>query len=128
MKKKNIIRLLTFLSLFGLLVYFLNVTVIGYFLKRNYFYSNHNGAFFYSEDKLKGKSYEGRDRVFGSYLKNHPDTKDKQLYRRFRMDLWRFWEWGELWYHPDRYDLPYISEKEINENRKREGLPPLKFD
>ncbi|WP_164122166.1 MULTISPECIES: hypothetical protein [Sphingobacterium] len=76
----------------------------------------------------KGSIYVSSQELLQYYQRNHPDTKDKQLYRRFRMDLWRFWEWGELWYHPDRYDLPYISEKEINENRKREGLPPIVFD
>ncbi|SEK69500.1 hypothetical protein [Parapedobacter koreensis] len=121
MKKKHV-RLIIWSSLFIALVLGTNLTIVGYFLKRNYTYSNYNGSFRHYEDRLKGKSYEGRDNRYGTFLERNPNIKDKQLYRTFTLDPWRFWEWREWYYHFDRFTLPYISEKEIQRNRALEGL------
>ena len=115
MKKKHI-RLLVWSSVFITLVLVTNLTIIGYFLKRNYTYSNYNGTFRHYEDGLKGKSYEGRDKRFQTFLRDNPQVGDTQLYRTFTLDPWRFWEWHEWYYHFDRFTLPYISERTIQQN------------
>ncbi|WP_164112735.1 MULTISPECIES: hypothetical protein [Sphingobacterium] len=128
MKKKNIIRSLTFLSLFGLLVYITNFTDLKIFFIRVIEFSNYNGTYYYYQNRLKGETDSQRSKSYAHFLSQNSNIEDKQLYRRFRMDLWRFWEWSDFYYFSDQYKLPYISEKEINENRKREGLPPIVFD
>lgn len=107
---------------FASLVWVTNFTVVGYFLKRNYSYSNYNGTYRHNEHRLKGISYSGRDDGFKSFLKENPRSNDRQLYRTFWLDPWRFWEWHEWYYHFDRFTLPYISEKNIKKNRTAEGL------
>lgn len=99
-----------------------NCTIVGYLLKRNYSYSNYNGTFRYNEMKLKGFTYESRDRGYRHFLAQNPDIKDQQLYRTFTLDPWRFWEWNEWFKHFDRFTLPYISERKIQKNRELEGL------
>ncbi|MBD1433245.1 hypothetical protein H8B06_10435 [Sphingobacterium sp. DN00404] len=120
--KKKYVRLIVWTFVFILLVWITNFTIVGYFLKRNYTYSNYNGSFRHTEDRLKGKSYEGRDNRYKTFLKNHPEVKDKQLYRTFWLNPWYFWEWREWVEHFDRFTLPYISENGIQQNRETEGL------
>ena len=121
MKKKHI-RLIIWSSVFISLVLVTNLTFIGHFLKRNYTYSNYNGTFRHNELKLKGRGYTNRDKGYQYFLHHNPLVKDKQLYRTFTLDPWRFWEWHEWYYHFDRFTLPYISEKTIQRNRALEGL------
>src|SRR5690554_4747638 len=121
MKKKHI-RLIVWSSVFVTMVLLTNLTFIGHFLKRNYTYSNYNGTFRYGEARLKGKGYTNRDEGYQYFLNNNTQVKDKQLYRTFTLDPWRFWEWHEWYYHYDRFTLPYISERTIQKNRKLEEL------
>lgn len=121
MKQKHINIILVSLT-FVFAVWLTNFTAVGYFLKRNYTYSNYNGTFRHSEYRLKGIGYNNRDEGYRIFLGKHPGIKNKQLYRTFTLDPWRFWEWHEWYYHDDRFKLPYISEKEIKKNREKEGL------
>lgn len=107
---------------FSAILWVSNYTILSYFLKRNYTYSNYNATFLYEELRLQGRPYEGRDRRYQSFLEQHPNVKDKQLYRTFSLDPWRFWEWHEWVNHFERFKLPYISEKEIQQNREKESL------
>ncbi len=111
------------LSIFAILVLIGYFTIIGYFLQRNYRYSNYNATFTYAEDKLKGIPYTGRDNSFRSFLRDNPNVEDKTLYRTFTVDIWRFWEWREMIIRTDRFLLPYISTEEIMKNRAQEHLP-----
>jgi len=124
--RKRIITLTVWLLSFAAIVWVSNYTILGYFLKRNYTYSNYNGSFRHYEDRLKGKSYGGRDKRYSTFLAKNPNIKNKQLYRTFTLDPWRFWEWREWIEHFDRFTLPYLSEKEIQKNRIAEELhaPP----
>ncbi|SEK69544.1 hypothetical protein [Parapedobacter koreensis] len=115
MKKKHV-RLIVWSSVFIAVVLVTNLTIIGYFLKRHYTYSNYNGTFRFDEMRLKGISYHTRNEAYHNFLKRNPDIKDKQLYRTFTLDPWRFWEWHEWYYHFDRFTLPYLSEKELQQN------------
>ena len=121
MKNKHMNKII-WLIIFGSLVWVTNCTPLGYFLKRDYTYSNYNGTFRHNEMKLKGIGYDNRDIGYAIFLKNNLSIKDKQLYRTFRLDPWRFWEWHEWYYHFDRFKLPYISEKKIQQNQAKEGL------
>lgn len=103
-----------------------NVTPIVYFFKDDYAFSNHNGEFYVSELGGKGRSFTSIKDGFDFYSKEHPLEKDKTLYRTFTLKPWRFWEWGQWIAHFDRFTLPYITENQIIENRKKEGLPVLK--
>ena len=100
-----------------------NITPVAYFFKDNYILSNYNGEFYVSELGGKGRSFKGVKNGFHYYLAMHPHDKDKTLYRAFKLKPWRFWEWGEWIVNYKRFTLPYISEEQILENRKKEGLP-----
>jgi len=122
MKRDTVIRLIAWGVFFSFMVWMNNFTIVGYFMKRNYMYSNYNGTFRYAEDRLKGKPYAGRVNSYNSFLKKYPEVQDKQLYRTFWLNPWFFWEWREWVEHFDRFTLPYISEREIQRNREKEGL------
>ena len=126
--RKRIITLTVWLISFAAIVWVSNYTMLGYFLKRHYTYSNYNGTFSYDEMRLKGFTYETRDEGYQYFLEKNPNIKNKQLYRTFTLDPWRFWEWREWIEHFDRFALPYISKKEIQRNRQTEGLAPAPLD
>ncbi|MFC3199494.1 hypothetical protein ACFOET_17865, partial [Parapedobacter deserti] len=72
----------------------------------------------FDEMRLKGISYDTRDNAYHNFLNTNPTIKDKQLYRTFTLDPWRFWEWKEWLDHFDRFTLPYISEEELRKNMR----------
>lgn len=109
-----------------LIILLINIPPLSWFTKifyEDYTYSSYNGMFFYQEYQMKGSNFNGCKSQFEDYKKNNAHIKDKQLYRTFTLKPWRFWEWHEWVVHYKRFMLPYISEEQILENRKKEGLP-----
>jgi hypothetical protein len=110
----------------ALIILLINIPPLSWFSKifyEDYSYSSYNGAFFYQEYQLKGSNFNGCRNQFEDYKRANPLIKNKQLYRTFTLKPWRFWEWHEWIIHYKRFMLPYISEEQILENRKKEGLP-----
>ena len=35
------------------------------------------------------------------------DLGDNHLFRTFTIKPWRFWQWGDMLFHSDRFRLPY---------------------
>ncbi|MBD1433247.1 hypothetical protein H8B06_10445 [Sphingobacterium sp. DN00404] len=122
MKKKTVTRVIVWGVFFSLMVWVTNFTIVGYFLKRNYTYSNYNGTFRFDEVRLKAFGYDTRDSSYAYFLRNNAGMRDEELYRTFRLDPWRFWEWRDWVEHFDRFTLSYISERKIQRNRESEGL------
>jgi|GEM_PF-2230437 len=92
---------------------FLNLVTHDYASSHEYLYSNGSGNFFISEIYLK--STDDYDRGFEqvSYLYKQYRAKHKEdttpLYRNFRMELWKFWNWRR--YAISKcYRLPYKRE------------------
>ena len=86
-----------------------NFTPISYILHENYTYSNYDGSFNGDEESggtgaFKTVQYDYRD-----FLKVHPDkkAKDSTLYRTFTLKPWRFWQWSDYLFCPQRFGLPY---------------------
>ena len=88
--RKRIIMLAVWLLSFAAIAWITNYTILGYFLKRHYTYSNSNGTFRFDERRLKGISYRTRDNAYRNFIQKNPNVKDKQLYRTFTLDPWRF--------------------------------------
>ncbi|MBT2563401.1 hypothetical protein J7E50_01335 [Pedobacter sp. ISL-68] len=104
----------------------INVPPISWFCKiitEDYTYSSYNGVIQYQENLMKGTNFNTYAESFDERIKSDPNIKDKQLYRTFTLKPWRFWEWHEWVVHYKRFMLPYISEEQILQNRKKEGLP-----
>ncbi|QEC74680.1 hypothetical protein [Mucilaginibacter ginsenosidivorax] len=102
MKRKVLILILS-------IVIVSNLPFFTFFLQEDFTYSNADGTFTYSEEGGKGKSFEGCQRLYGYFLCQHPlkDQGDNELYRTFTIKPWRFWEWGEMIFHNERFKLPY---------------------
>jgi len=107
MKTKHILSIIIALILIS------NLPFVNYFLKEDYTYSNADGSFQYNEEGGNGKSFWGCQRKYGYFLCQHPekDTGDNQLYRTFTIKPWRFWQWGDMIFHSERFALPYLQKK-----------------
>lgn len=88
-----------------------NLPFISFFLNENYTYSNIDHSFRYSEENGKGQSFKSALITYGVFLCQHPDKDqgDNRLYRTFTIKPWRFWEWGQMIFHSDRFTLPYLD-------------------
>ena len=86
-----------------------NLPFLNFFIQENYTYSNADHTFTYSEEGGKGLSFKSCMISYGYFLCQRPekDQGDNRLYRTFTIRPWRFWEWGQLIFHSDRFMLPY---------------------
>ncbi len=109
-KLKKRTRIIKWLAiLFAIIILIANFSPISYTLHENYTYSNYDGSFTGDEEAggtgaFKTVRYDYRD-----WLKAHPDKaqKDSRLYRTFSINPWRFWEWSDYLFCPERFRLPY---------------------
>jgi hypothetical protein len=88
-----------------------NLPFWDFFLRESFTYSNRDGSFSYMEEGEKAKSFWGCERLYGVFLCQHPDKDlgDNRLYRTFTIKPWRFWEWRQMIFHSDRFQLPYLD-------------------
>ncbi|OCX54297.1 hypothetical protein BEL04_08545 [Mucilaginibacter sp. PPCGB 2223] len=101
MKKKIIVSVIV-------IVLVSNLPIFNFITKENYSYSNEDGSFRYDEEGGKGRSLENCMFQYGLYLCKHPEKDTgSYLYRTFTIKPWRFWEWGEMIFHSERFKLPY---------------------
>ncbi len=87
-----------------------NLPFFNFFLQEDFTYANSDGSFYYNEEAGKGKSFEGCLRMYAHFIETHPDVKNKTLYRTFTIKPWRFWEWYQMIFHSQRFQLPYLYE------------------
>lgn len=104
MKNKTKIWIIIIVSI----VMITNLPPINYFFGESYSYQNKDGSFSYTEQPGKGLDYEVGKIRFERFQKQNPN-KDQTLYRNFTLKPWRFWEWGQIIRHYERFTLPYYQ-------------------
>src|SRR5689334_20343829 len=77
-------------------------------------YSNANGRFTFDEVNMSGRNYELCLVNFEAYKKSH--TKDTVLYRINKINILKFWRWGD-YLTKEKYRLPYKSWETIEATR-----------
>jgi len=99
------------LIVIGVIILVSNLPFFKFFLSEDFSYGNKDGSFYYNEESGKGQSYRSCLISYGYFLCQHPekDQGDNKLYRTFTIKPRRFWEWGEMIFHSDRYTLPYLN-------------------
>ncbi len=90
----------------------LKVTVDG---DRYYRYSNFDGS--NTSYEFKSWTFEMAKSQHNDCLKQHPNQRDKNLYRLFSKNPLAFWRW-RLYFFDERYDLPYKNWDEIEKIRR----------
>lgn len=106
MRKKTYLWLLT-----GILAIILisNFTVVSYLLHENYTYRNYDGSFIGDEEAGGTGAFKTVEYKYQDFLAAHPNqkVKDNKLYRTFTIKPWRFWQWSDFLFCPQRFKLPY---------------------
>ena len=77
-------------------------------------YSNYNGTFTFEEMNFNDRSFDMCLRKFEEYKKQA--QRDTVLYRLCEKNFLKFWNWGTYLF-ADKFQLPYISWKEIESRR-----------
>lgn len=105
--KKKVNKWLVILIIAVILI--ANFTPVSYLLHENYTYSNHDGSFIDSEEAGGKPAFLTVTYNYRDFLKKHPDqkAKDSTLYRTFTIKPWRFWQWSDYLFCPQRFKLPY---------------------
>lgn len=108
MKKKSI-KWLVIVVIAVLLIF--NFTPLSYILHENYTYSNGDGSFSDSEEAGGKPAFLTVTYDFRDFLKKHPEqkAKDSTLYRTYTIKPWRFWQWSDYLFCPERFRLPYLD-------------------
>jgi hypothetical protein len=92
-------------------------SVISLFTDENHYrYSNADGSFTGVDIPFKGRLYNLAPVLPKSFKEKHPTSSDTIVYRLFWKNPLAFWRWGE-YYYDKRYNLPYLSWKEIRKKR-----------
>lgn len=80
-----------------------------------YRYSNFDGS--NTSYEFKSWTFEMAKSQQERCIKSHPEQKDKNLYRLFKINPFAFWRW-KLYLFDERYKLPYKDWGEIERKRK----------
>lgn len=122
--KKTIIIFLSIILIFSNLTTFQELSGIN---KGYYRYSNLTGTItsqeIFRQGRVLKKEFAQGKRDLTELKKLHPEIKDFQLYRLFKMNPLKFWRWAEYIYDW-RYRLPYASWEDIEKTR---GYGDLEF-
>lgn len=121
--KKHLIFLL-YLVIIVLVFNYSGITRFIFALDAGYTYSTSDGEYTAYENSHSAPKFEGIQVKFLNYLKTKPNLSDTSLYRTFRINPFKFWQWKAYLTHP-RFRQPYISRQEINNNRIDLGLKQL---
>ena len=91
------------------IIVFSNLPFFDFFTLENYCYTNSDHSFTFCEEGDDSMSFEVCLRRYGYFLGQHPekDLGDNNLYRTFTIKPWRFWEWRQMIFHNERFQLPY---------------------
>ncbi len=99
----------TLLWISAILIILMNTPPAQFFLQENFTYRNKSGTFHYSEEGGKGKSYQGCKKKYNHFLSENPEEPDKTLYRTFTIKWWLPWNWYQLLFNKERFQLPYLN-------------------
>jgi len=107
MKKKMII----ISSILVIIVLLSNYTILKSYIGGLpvYNYETKNKEFQNIEVPWKGLKFNQIKSNFEVFKKNNPDTKDTVLYRNFKINPLKFWNWHDYLVH-ERYKLAYKKE------------------
>jgi len=98
--RKTIIMLLC-------LIVISNTPPVQFFTLKNYHYTNADNSFRYTEFPGKGLDFEAGVTRWERFKDHTPDNPNRTLYRTFRINPLKFWEWWQFIAHSKRYRLPY---------------------
>ncbi|RQO66820.1 hypothetical protein DBR40_21435 [Pedobacter sp. KBW01] len=70
-----------------------NTSPVQFFTLGNYHYRNADNSFTYTEFPGKGLDFETGITRGERFKREHPDSANKTLYRTFRLNPLKFWEW-----------------------------------
>jgi len=86
-----------------------NFTVISYLGREAYSYRNYDNTFSLAEEDGGKSDFLTIKARYALFLKAHPEeaTTDSALYRTFTIKPWRFWQWSDFLFCPERFKLPY---------------------
>lgn len=87
----------------------MNFTPLSYVLHENYTYRNFDGSFRDAEEGGGKPAFLTVRYDYRDFLKKYPGkkAKDSLLYRSFTIKPWRFWQWSDFIFCPQRFRLPY---------------------
>jgi len=90
-------------------LFIFNFTPLSYLLHEHYTYRNYDNSFTFSEENGGNADYQWARNKYAYFLKTNPEKAktDPTLYRTFTIQPWRFWEWREFLFCPQRFRLPY---------------------
>lgn len=103
--RNTIILLLCFIAIS-------NTPPVQFFTLDGYHYRNADSSFSYTEYPGKGLDFETGQTRWERFKKLNRQNPNKTLYRTFRINPLKFWEWWQFIAHNGRYRLPYIISAE----------------
>lgn len=106
MKRNRIIYIIA--TIVAIILIF-NFTPLGSILHETYTYRNYDNSF-QDEEKSQGTfAFQNVIYDYRDFLKANPDKArlDSTLYRTFTIKPWRFWQWSDYLFCPQRFRLPY---------------------
>ncbi|NPA46258.1 MAG: hypothetical protein GXO24_03490 [Chlorobi bacterium] len=71
-----------------------------------YHFETCNGQFSFDTYPTKGTDIKKMEQAFRRFLKQHPEYDGYKLYRTFKRDPWKFWNWYS-YLTRKRYRYPY---------------------
>jgi len=99
-----------FLAIILLLFIIISNLLFGIRIAVRYTYSTANNEYIDTVFPGKGGTINAMEAGFENFKKSNPEHKDLILYRRFRIEPWKFWLWMEIigdfdWW----WDYPYLK-------------------
>jgi len=83
-----------------------NTPPVQFFTLDNYHYQNADDSFTYTEYPEKGLDFEEGITRWERFKREQPDNPNRILYRTFRINPLKFWEWWQFISRSRRYSLP----------------------
>ena len=77
---------------------------------KQYHYSTQSGDFEIISVPGKGSGLEHVEFMFAEYKNENPEYSNSMLYRKHKMELWRFWLWSEYCMY-DGWKYPYLKKE-----------------
>ena len=118
-KMKIVIRILLFILFIIIVSNFIPHVAIG----ERFLFTTGNQEFVGECMPSKGRTVELMEAGFRYEKKHNPEFKNLVLYRTFKKEFWKFWNWRRYLTNP-LYKYPYLDisskEKSINKKDKKD--------
>ena len=122
MKKKGIIIsivIIAALLLSNFLSGYINIITEGLF--RTYLYQTENAEFEFTTMPAKGRDIGMMERQFSDFKEAHPEYEQLELYRAFKRNPLKFWNWYSYLTH-EMYQYEYHEEVESKSGKGKFGI------